>query len=221
MTHYEFDPDSRRDRNKFVGSWTETPATPIDLPLTVASLTQLLEIGGDPSNARYTHQQIATWCERYYAQYYNDPTIRDETLDFDVANDVSAQWGLYLANSYSLDELQSLDFSSVVLPLEWFDDWIAKLAVAGERLPTASELTEMVRLALWQDWDPIGINDCPEASDEYDSYVSGICSMLHSGADSHMLKRHFSKIETQWMGLSSPCSHLDDVVIKLLAMVGR
>ncbi len=221
MTHYEFEPDSKRNRNKLVGSWTETAAPQIELPLTVASLAQLLDIGGNDSNATYTHQQIATWCERYYDQYYNDSSIRDETPDFDIANDVSAQWGLYLANTYKLHELQSLDFSSVVLPLEWFRDWNARLSAADRRLPTTSELTEMVRVALWQDWDPIGINDCPEASDECDSYVNGVCSLLHSGADSQMLGKHLSQIETKSMGLSSPCSHLDDFVLKLLAMVGR
>lgn len=221
MTRYEFEPGAKRGRNKLVGVWTETPATPIDLPLTLTNLTQLLAIGGDACDGTYTHQQIANWCDRYYAQYYNDPSIRDETSDFDIANDVSAQWGLTLVNSYTLAELQSLDFSSVVLPLEWFNDWSTKLNAADRRLPTSSELSELVRIALWQDWDPIGINDCPEAQDEYDSYVGGICSLLNSGADSHMLGNHLSQIETKSMGLSAPCSHLEDVVVKLLAMVGR
>jgi len=221
MTHYEFEPGKKRGRNKLVGSWTETPATPIDLPLTVANLSRLLAIGGDASDATYTHQQIANWCDRYYDQYYNDASIRDETPDFDIANDVSAQWGLTLVNTYTLAELQSLDFTSVVLPLEWFADWLTRLRAAGGRPPTAVELTEMVRISLWQDWDPIGINDCPEAHDEYDSYVNGICSLLQSGTDSHILGKHLAQIETKSMGLSSSCSHLDDVVLKLLAMVGR
>lgn len=79
----------------------------------------------------------------------------------------------------------------------------------------------MVRVTLWQDWDPIGVNDWPEAHDEYDSYVGGVCSLLISGADAYKLRQHLAHIETDSMGLSSPCSHLDDVVGKLLAMVGR
>ncbi|TWU60312.1 hypothetical protein Poly51_05870 [Rubripirellula tenax] len=79
----------------------------------------------------------------------------------------------------------------------------------------------MVRVALWRDWDPIGVNDCPEAQDEYDSYVGGVCSLLLSGADGYKLRQRLAHIETVGMGLSSPCSHLDDVVRKLLAMVGR
>ena len=91
----------------------------------------------------------------------------------------------------------------------------------NSRLPSAAELTAMVRVSLWRDWDPIGVNDSPEAQDEYDSYVGGVCSLLISGADAHKLRGHLAQIETVNMGLSSPCSHLDDVVIKLLAMVGR
>ena len=79
----------------------------------------------------------------------------------------------------------------------------------------------MVRLSLWQDWDPIGINDVSPADDEYDSYVGGVCSLLLSGTDAAKLRQHLAHIETDNMGLSSPCSHLDDVVTKLLAMVGR
>jgi hypothetical protein len=79
----------------------------------------------------------------------------------------------------------------------------------------------MVRIALWRDWDPIGVNDTPEAQDEYDSYVGGVCSLLISGADAFKLRQHLAQIETVNMGLSAPCSHLDDVVRKLLTMVGR
>ena len=79
----------------------------------------------------------------------------------------------------------------------------------------------MVRVSLWQDWDPIGVNDCPEAQDEYDSYVGSVCSLLTSGADAHRIRQHLAEIETVNMGLSTPCSHLDSVVLKLLAMVGR
>jgi len=97
-------------------------------------------------------------------------------------------------------------------------------AIVTERPPTAAELTSMVRVALWQDWDPIGVNDlgCPD--DEYDSYVGRVCSLLLSGADIHKIRQHLSHIETGNMGLSCPCpdlSHLDDIATQLLAMVGR
>ncbi len=29
-----------------------------------------------------------------------------------------------------------------------------------------------------EDWDPIGVDDVPEAQGEYDSYVPGVCELL-------------------------------------------
>jgi hypothetical protein len=44
-------------------------------------------------------------------------------------------------------------------------------------------LHEKVRTILLRDWDPIGVNDLPEAQDEYDSYVQPISEMLKQGKD--------------------------------------
>ncbi len=33
----------------------------------------------------------------------------------------------YLANSYSLEELQKLDYSKVSIPIEWFENWPEQL----------------------------------------------------------------------------------------------
>ncbi|MEL6105304.1 MAG: hypothetical protein AAFU85_04675 [Planctomycetota bacterium] len=87
--------------------------------------------------------------------------------------------------------------------------------------PTAGQLADQVRETLWRDWDPIGVNEYPEARDEYDSYVSGVCSLLLDGADARKLRKHLEQIETVTMGLSFPCPQLDTVVQKLLSMVGR
>ena len=131
MTHYEFEPGRKTDRNKYVGSWTETPATAIDLPFSVDNLRRVLAVGADSSDSTYTHQQIAQWCERYFMRFYTDENIRDRSVDFEVAEDVSVQWDLFLANTYTLAELQSLDFTSVELPAEWFAKWHAKLDAVG------------------------------------------------------------------------------------------
>ena len=48
-------------------------------------------------------------------------------LAIDVAGDVEVQWDLYLANTYTLSELQALDFSRVELPRVWFTEWTNKL----------------------------------------------------------------------------------------------
>jgi hypothetical protein len=46
------------------------------------------------------------------------------------------QWDMYLANTYTLPELQHLDFSRVCLPQEWFADCSARL---NQLAPTVSE----------------------------------------------------------------------------------
>ncbi|MBC8351912.1 MAG: hypothetical protein H8E66_07975 [Planctomycetes bacterium] len=132
MTHYEFDPDPKRKRgrNKYVGSWTETPAPPIELPFAANNLSRLLTIGGDPADSTYTHQQIVRWCELYFWHFDDDLANRDRTPDVDVAEDVFVQWDLFLHNTYKLAELQGLDFTVITLPNEWFADWHAKLPIA-------------------------------------------------------------------------------------------
>ena len=129
MPHYEFGPDPKRKpgRNNYVGSWTETPAPPIELPFDIANLARLLAIGADPNDSTFTHQQVVRWCELYFWHFDDDPSIRDRTPDLDVAEDVFVQWDLFLHNTYKLPELQSLDFTVIQLPHEWFADWHSKL----------------------------------------------------------------------------------------------
>ena len=59
----------------------------------------------------------------------------DESPEFNhtisIAADVDCQWDLYLVNTYSISELQSLDFSEVRLPTEWFADWLKQLNDTG------------------------------------------------------------------------------------------
>ena len=39
-----------------------------------------------------------------------------------------------------------------------------------------------IRAIFMAEWDPIGFNDVPEASDEYDSYIGGVYQLLEQGA---------------------------------------
>ena len=54
---------------------------------------------------------------------------------------------------------------------------------------------------LWQKWDPIGINDCDEARDEYYSYLPGIFKLKAEQADQETLAQYLFKLETENMGL--------------------
>ena len=45
----------------------------------------------------------------------------------DIAQDVSAQWDLYLSNTYTLEQLNRITFSTVTLPVEWFEGWLRRV----------------------------------------------------------------------------------------------
>jgi len=78
---------------------------------------------------------------------------------------------------------------------------------------------EQVRRILWIDWDPIRVNDTPEAYGEYDSYSESVLGNILHGATAADLDFYLSRIETDSMGLgSSPPSSRAVAVSKLLAI---
>ena len=113
-------------RNKYVGCWKETVSEKIDLPFNIESLKIVLECGKLPEKSGYTHQDIAHWCCRFYMAV-SDSEDKEMDTAVDVASGVDAQWDLYLSNTYTLKELQIMDFASIRLPVEWFDDWLKRL----------------------------------------------------------------------------------------------
>lgn len=123
---------SKQKRTRFLGAYFEPPGPPVDLPFTLASFRALLEEGARP-DARYTHQQIKDWAQQFwwtqFQQVMNHGGTVPEVIDAatDLGIEIETQWDLYLANTYTLSELQRLDFSHVSLPQHWFTDWLARL----------------------------------------------------------------------------------------------
>ncbi len=104
------------------------PSAPAEMPFTRDSVIQMLEWGATPEASPYSHRQIAEWCDRFWCQYLDvdaDPEI--ERL-LPVLTDVEIQWDLYLANTYTLEELRTKDFEAEQMPNEWFNDWLRQLA---------------------------------------------------------------------------------------------
>lgn len=104
------------------------PSTPAEMPFTRDSVLQMLTWGANPETSPYSHKQIAEWCDRFWCQYLDidaDPAI-DSLLP--VLTDVETQWDLYLANTYTLEELTAKDFEAEQMPKEWFNDWLRQLA---------------------------------------------------------------------------------------------
>ena len=98
---------------------------PVTLPFDRDSFVRLLRWGATPGTSPYSHKQIAEWCDRFWRQYMDvdaEPAI--EAL-LPLLADVDTQWELYLANTFSLEQLRTQEFESVYMPVQWFHDWLA------------------------------------------------------------------------------------------------
>ena len=73
----------------------------------------------------------------------------------------------------------------------------------NEQTQRARAVQESIKQVLLRDWDPIGVNDVPEAQDEYDSYVGGVYHMLASGCSENEVVEHLWKIEAHTMELGT------------------
>jgi hypothetical protein len=52
------------------------------------------------------------------------------------------------------------------------------------------------------EWDPIGVNDIPEATDEYDGYVGPVLDLLNASASSDEIAAYLRNVETERMNLT-------------------
>jgi len=80
-----------------------------------------------------------------------------------------------------------------------------------------TNLYEAIDLILWNDWDPIGINDIAPR-DEYQSYTPTIFELKTSGADSETIAKALYKIETEIIGVLGnidQCRQVADKIINL------
>ena len=67
------------------------------------------------------------------------------------------------------------------------------------------KLEELKRL-LWEEWDPIGVNDMPEAIDEYDGYALEIWKRLQRAATLDEIEAYLDWAVIEHMGLSASSS---------------
>lgn len=62
------------------------------------------------------------------------------------------------------------------------------------------ELYDAVDKILWEEWDPLGVNDIDDARDEYYSYIPRITKFLIEGRDQYKLTQHLYDLTTIAMG---------------------
>lgn len=86
-----------------------------------------------------------------------------------------------------------------------------------ERREKAARIQESIREILFNDWDPIGVNDLAP-NDEYDAYVGGVYRLLVSGAADAELSEHLRQLEITQMESPTNPEHRKMVVRKLRAL---
>lgn len=117
-------------RNRYIGSFRETPFVRVSLPFNLSNLQQLLKHGSCFTEP-YTHQQICDWTQRFASNVHEERDKLEQMPFLEIIDDIGAQWDMWSYNTYSLNELQELDFSQVRLPHEWFTDWLRRIELAS------------------------------------------------------------------------------------------
>ena len=79
----------------------------------------------------------------------------------------------------------------------------------------AAEIQDSIREVLIRDWDPIHVQDVPEAQDESDGYVGGVYRLLASGASEFAIATHLASVECESMGFSTTAEALLPVARRL------
>ncbi|MBF0694886.1 MAG: hypothetical protein IR153_07510 [Flavobacterium sp.] len=78
-----------------------------------------------------------------------------------------------------------------------------------------TNLYEAVDLILWNDWDPIGVNDIAPR-DEYQSYTPTIFKLKTCGADRETIAKTLHEIETVTIGVAGDIDHCRQVADKII-----
>ena len=78
------------------------------------------------------------------------------------------------------------------------------------------QLYKKIDEILWNDWDPIGVNDIENVRNEYQSYTPHLFSLLIQGGNKTKIAEHLYKLETISMGLSGNMQHCEEIARKIL-----
>lgn len=79
-------------------------------------------------------------------------------------------------------------------------------------------LCAIIRETQLHDWDPIGVQEIPEAQDEYDSYVGSVFTLLDRRSSAAEVFEYLCKLETVHMGLTGDRAKTQRVARTLAAL---
>jgi hypothetical protein len=64
---------------------------------------------------------------------------------------------------------------------------------------TSREIREKIRHILMSEWDPIGVKEIPEASDEYDLYLGDVYALVVGNAGLSKIAEYLRWVEVERM----------------------
>ena len=71
---------------------------------------------------------------------------------------------------------------------------------------------------LWNEWDPIGVNDVEVARDEYYNYLPEVFRLKMQGAETENIANYLFKTETVTMGLFGDMERCRRIAAKVKAL---
>jgi hypothetical protein len=78
------------------------------------------------------------------------------------------------------------------------------------------ESYKKINKILWQDWDPLNINDYGGPNDEYDGYAPEIFKLVSERAHFDTIASELNKIAMDKMGRNGNIEHCKEVAKKIL-----
>lgn len=94
----------------------------IQLPMEVDSFIKLLQEGTKGSLSHYAHAHIIDWSDRF-AKHLAGFAIANSRFAAlqQVADDLVVQWELFIAATYTLEQMQQFDQAHLLLPSYHFE----------------------------------------------------------------------------------------------------
>jgi len=93
-----------------------------------------------------------------------------------------------------------------------------KLPYNQHELKKRAKLRMEIDSILWEDWDPIGVNDMAPR-DEYQSYVPQILNMVMSDKTTNAIAERLYYIETVTMGLMGNKEKCEEIAEKIVGLL--
>ena len=82
----------------------------------------------------------------------------------------------------------------------------------GQKLTSEQKiLYKRIDQILWEDWDPIGVNDHESARDEYQSYLPKVFRLANEDVKVSEIADQLDKIVTESIGLQSNYKHCTEI----------